>query len=170
MLRIRIGGPVYAHLESRMSYTPPYGQPAPQPHYGHGPAVPPPHQPPPAPEPRNGLGLAGLICSVLAAATAVVSYALAPILFLAGGALAIIGLALGIAGQARVSRGRATNQGVCAAAVILGVIGLLGAINSARVVFTAVDTQQRVQQTTVNEMADCIDRATTPEEILACAD
>ncbi|OPG10558.1 hypothetical protein [Microbispora sp. GKU 823] len=120
-----------------------------------------------APEPRNGLGLAALICALLA-----LPCALIPILFLVGGPLSIVALCLGIAGQARVSKGRATNRGACAAAILLGALALLGAINGARVTFTAVDNFNTTVQQINNDnqkMIDCVNKATTAEEIADCA-
>lgn len=124
--------------------------------------------PPPAAEPRNGLGLAALICTLIALAGVLAPM---PILFLVSGPLAIVALCLGIAGQARVSKGRATNGGVCAAAILLGVAALLGAINDARTVFTAVDQFNRTVQQIGDDnqrVLDCVNRATTPEEVAAC--
>lgn len=145
-------------------YGPPQGQ------HPTGPYGPPPTygypMPPPRPEPRNGLGLAGLICALVAVAGV---FAPMPILFLISGPLSIVALCLGIAGQVRVSKGLATNRGACVVAILVGVFALLGAINDARTVFTAVDTT--VQQINDNQqMLDCVNKADTAEEIAACAE
>lgn len=149
---------------------PPHLVPQQGPGFMPGPYAPPPghgYPPPPAaPEPRNGLGLAALICTLIALAAVLLP---APILFLISGPLAIVALCLGIAGQVRVSRGRATNRGVCAAAILLGVVALLGAINDARTVFTAVETVRQINDDN-QRVLDCVNKATTPEEIAACAD
>ncbi|MFI7630276.1 hypothetical protein [Microbispora rosea] len=149
---------------------------APQQGPGYGPPPPGPYGPPAGygypppmagPEPRNGLGLAALICALLA-----LPCALVPILFLVGGPLSIVALCLGIAGQSRVSKGRATNRGACAAAILIGVLALLGAINGARITFTAVDNFNKTVQEIGNDnqqMIDCVNKAQTAEEIAACA-
>ncbi|MBX6166287.1 MAG: DUF4190 domain-containing protein [Thermobispora bispora] len=161
----------YGQPNSPQQPTPPHLVPQQGPGYAPGPYAPPPgyagYQPPAAaPEPRNGLGLAALICTLIALAGVLAPM---PILFLISGPLAIVALCLGIAGQARVSKGRATNGGICAAAILLGLAALLGAINDAHTVFTAVDTVQQITNDN-QRMLDCVNRATTPEEIAACAD
>lgn len=165
-------GPQHGAQQPMQQPAPPYAPPQQGPGYGpppgpYGPPAPGYGYPPPvaAPEPRNGLGLAALICALIALASV---FAPMPILFLVSGPLSIVALCLGIAGQARVSKGRATNRGVCAAAILVGVFALLGAINDARTVFTAVDTT--VQQINDNQqMLDCVNKATSAEEIAACA-
>ncbi|MBP2704394.1 DUF4190 domain-containing protein [Microbispora sp. RL4-1S] len=131
---------------------PPPGFYATQPAHGY--------PPPPAAEPRNGLGLAAIICALVA-----VPCAWVPILFFVGGPLAIVAIALGAAGQARVSRGRATNGRMTAFAILLGIFALLGAFNNARTILTYTDSVKDSQQ----QMMDCVNKATSPDEIAACA-
>ena len=67
--------------------------------------------------PKNGLGLAALISSILSlpAAFTVVG----------GFILAIVGIILGFLGRGRAKRGEATNGGVAVAGIILGVLGIV---------------------------------------------
>lgn len=139
-------------------YGPGPGQPyAPPPGYGHPMPIPP-------AEPKNGLGLAALICALLAAPCAFV-----PILFVIGGPLALVALCLGIAAQARVRRGRATNGRMTAIATLLAAFGLIAAIHSAYTVLTAARDLVNDQVPTSEQIVDCVNRATTPDEIAACA-
>ncbi|GAA0403112.1 hypothetical protein GCM10009530_63880 [Microbispora corallina] len=139
-------------------YGPPNGY-APQPAYGYG-------MPAPAPEPRNGFGIAALICAILGLLCAIM-----PILFLVGGPLSVIAIGLAFAGRARVTRGTATNKGTNTAALIIGILALLAAINGARIVFTAVNEFGNQVQHISNDnqkTIDCIGKATTPEEMSNC--
>lgn len=77
------------------------------PGYGAGPT--------PAP-PRNGAGVAALVLGILAVLTGI---------FLLGGLLGLIAIALGIVGITRASKGIATNRGVAIGGLVLGVIGVL---------------------------------------------
>jgi hypothetical protein len=144
-------------------YWVPQGQPYPPQQYGYPPAG----MMMPPPEPRNGLGLAALICAIVG-----VLCALVPIGFILGGPLSVVAIALGITGMGRVRRGAATNSRSTNIAVFLGILALLMAFHSARVVLTAVDRfGNTVNQISNDSQArqDCIDNADTADEIWACA-
>jgi hypothetical protein len=156
-------GPGQPQHQQHQQYWVPQSQPYPPQQYGYPPAG----MMMPPPEPRNGLGLAALICAIVG-----VLCGLVPIAFILGGPLSIIAIALGITGMGRVRRGAATNSRSTNIAVILGILALLMAFNGARVVFTAVDQFGK----TVNQMGDdnqrrqdCITKAKTADEIWACA-
>ncbi|SFN98475.1 hypothetical protein SAMN05216207_102645 [Pseudonocardia ammonioxydans] len=93
----------YGSYPGRPSAHDPGGYPG----YGAGPS--------PAP-PRNGAGVAALVLGILAVLTG---------LFLLGGLLGLIAIALGIVGITRASKGIATNRGVAIGGLVLGVIGVL---------------------------------------------
>ena len=145
-------------------YGPPPGQPYPQQPYG-GYQQPMPMMPPF--EPRNGLGLAALICAIIGVLCAV-----APILFIVGGPLSIIAISLGIAGMGRVRRGVANNSRTANIATALGILALLVALNGARVTFTAVNEfGNRVEQISDEnqQFMDCLKKAQTMDETMACS-
>ncbi|GII87056.1 hypothetical protein Ssi03_50460 [Sphaerisporangium siamense] len=153
----------YGHPQQ---YGPPPGHPHPaQPPYGYQHPMP---MPMAMPEPRNGLGLAAMICAIIGLLCGIV-----PIAFVIGGPLAIIAMALGIAGMGRVRRGTANNSRTTNIAVFLSLLALIAAFNGARVTFTAVNEFNN----TVNQVSDnnqktveCLQGAETQEEILACAE
>src|SRR5687768_16104833 len=102
-----------------------YGQPPNQPPpygpqngpYGQ-PYMPPPPMPPgylAQPQPRNGLGLAALICGGVGCLFGIVAIG-----FVVAGPMAIIALALGITGMSRARKGLATNGGVATVGILLG--------------------------------------------------
>ncbi|MCE0768161.1 hypothetical protein LWC35_35485 [Pseudonocardia kujensis] len=115
-------------------YAGPYGQPpqygqypqyAPQ---GHGAPqqpwaqVPPQYVPvpPPAPQPRNGLGTAGFVLGLLA-----LLFAWIPFVGVIGWPLSILGLLLSGFGLQRVTSGKADNKGLSVAGIALSAIALL---------------------------------------------
>ncbi|GAA3295360.1 DUF4190 domain-containing protein [Streptomyces cinereospinus] len=106
-----------------------YGHPAPQPSYGY-PAPQPAHGgqhthgapgyygwPGGPAEPSNGLGTAGMVVGIIAAA----GFCLWPLAILLG-ALAVI---FGGIGRAKANRGEATNPGQALAGIICGAVGLV---------------------------------------------
>ena len=101
---------------------PAYGQPAPsgQPAFGQAPSGQGPfdQQPfgtaPPA-APRNGLGTAALVLGLVALLTGV---------FVLGGVLGLVAIALGSIGRGRAKRGEATNGGAALAGIIFGALGI----------------------------------------------
>lgn len=148
----------------QQQYGPPPGQPYPQQQpYGY-------QQPMPMmapPEPRNALGLAALICAIIGCLCGLV-----PIAFILGGPLAIIAIALGIAGMGRVRRGTATNSRTTNFGVVLGILALILAFNGARITFTAVsEFGQKVNQLSDDQQrrAACVAKAQTPDDMLACS-
>lgn len=157
-------GPGQAQPPYPQQYGPPPGQQyPPQQPYGY-------QQPMPmmAPaEPRNGLGLAALICAIIGALCGLV-----PIAFVIGGPLAVIAIALGIAGMGRVRRGAATNSRTTNFGVVIGILALLLAFNGARITFTAVsDFGRTVHQLNDDQqkVADCVIKAKNPDEMMACS-
>jgi hypothetical protein len=72
--------------------------------------------------PRNGKGVAALVCGGLAALFAVVSFVFFPLGVLVFGIAAVV---LGIMGIRRAGRGEATNKGQAVAGLLLGVLGLV---------------------------------------------
>jgi tellurite resistance protein TehA-like permease len=97
-------------------------------------------------QPQNGLGLAAIICAIVA-----LPCALIPSTFIIGAPLSIVAIALGIAAQTRVRRGRATNGKVTVFAIIFGAVALFGAINEARVLISAVNTYNDQMQQLVDD-------------------
>lgn len=97
--------------------------PPPYPPSPPGPPYPPPYPPAYGPRPqspRNGVGIAALICGVLAIVT---------VWTLVGGIiLGIVSIVLGGIGHSRARKGQATNGGLAIAGIVLGVVALVGAI------------------------------------------
>lgn len=91
-------GPQYGHLSG--------------PQYGYQPPA-----PPPAPEPKNGLGLAALIVAGVGCL-----FGLVPLTFWIAGPMALTAIALGFAAWGRVRRGTATNTVTTTFGLVFGVI------------------------------------------------
>jgi hypothetical protein len=118
-----------------MPSAPPPGQPAgwgaPPGQQGMPPGPPPPGwgapaqpgawgQPGYAPQRRNGLGTAGLVCGIVGA-----------LLFwtvIGGVVLGVLGLIFGLVGRSRAQHGQADNGGVALAGAILGGLAIVGSI------------------------------------------
>lgn len=132
------------------------GQPPGQPGYG----APPPSggygAPPPGSgaAPRNGLGIAALVLGLLALFSSWT--VVGGILF---GLLAIV---LGIIGRGRAKRGEANNGGLALAGIILGALGLLISIGIIALGVSLFSSD------TVQDLKDCVERATTDAEIQQC--
>ncbi|WP_248965450.1 DUF4190 domain-containing protein [Sphaerisporangium perillae] len=114
------------------------------------------------PEPRNGLGLAALICAIIGCLCGFV-----PIAFILGGPLAVVAIARGIAGMGRVRRGVATNSRTTNIGVVPGILALIMAFNGACITFTVVNEFGK----TVNGISrdnqqclDCVKKAPTQDE------
>lgn len=101
---------------------PGYGQPSPPPAYGAAPQLPPaaPGYPPPygvpVQQPKNGLGVAGLVTGIIGLVLAWCG--------IVGIILATLGIIFGGVGIARANRGEATNKGVATTGVVLGCIAI----------------------------------------------
>jgi hypothetical protein len=133
---------------------------------GGQPYGPPPQQqfqPAPPPAPRNGLGLAALICGGIG-----VLFGLVAIGFVVAGPLAVVAVALGITGMSRARKGLATNGGVATIGMLLGIAAALMSISGANRVFTAVDTVRSNQQQTVDCMQKAIEDGGDAADILNC--
>lgn len=91
-----------------------YGQ---YPQYYQYPAVPPPHY---APQPRNGLGTAGMVLGIVACVLGIIPYTI-PVGFVAG----VVGLPLACVGRARYNRGEATNKSMTTAGIVLNTIAVV---------------------------------------------
>ncbi|WP_345379739.1 hypothetical protein [Pseudonocardia yuanmonensis] len=76
--------------------------------------------PPPAPQPRNGLGTAGFVLGLLA-----LLFAWIPFVGVIGWPLSVLGLILSGFGLQRVTTGRADNKGLSVAGLALSAIALL---------------------------------------------
>lgn len=92
--------------------------------YGGGPVPPPP--PPPGygdenrnhgREPRNGLGLAALVCGIIA-----VVLSLIPVLNVFTWPLGVLAIVFGAIGWGRVNNGTATNKGQAITGLVLGIV------------------------------------------------
>ncbi|MGW4651624.1 DUF4190 domain-containing protein [Kitasatospora sp. NPDC004289] len=135
---------------------------APQPAPGYGPVPPPvpgqypggapgvpPYWPPypmVAPQPRNGPGIAALVLGIVA-----VVMVLVVLLFWVAWLPALIAVVLGGIGLRNVRRGLATNRGMALAGVVLGVLGLLGAVVEGG--FVAWAAHEAVQERKAEENA-----------------
>ncbi len=143
---------------SQPAGTPGYGQagqPPGQPGYGAPPGsgygAPPPGAGAP---PRNGLGIAALVLGLLALLTCWT---------LVGGIVfGLLAIILGIVGRGRAKRGEANNGGLALAGIILGVLGLLLSIAIIAGIASLIGSD------TVQDLQDCIDRASTDAEIQQC--
>lgn len=156
-------GPPQGYPRQASHYGPPqpYGQ---QPPPGPPPGPVPYGYPPPAlAVPRNGLGLAALICGAIGCL-----FGLAAIGFVAAGPLAIVAIALGITGMSRAKEGVATNGGVAAIGMLLGILAAVLSISGANRVFNAVD-DAREQVGDNQRRVACTEKATTADEIWACS-
>lgn len=101
------------------NYPPQQGYPPPPGAYPGG--YPPPPQPYsgyPAPAaPKNGLGIAALICGLISLPAAFTIFG--------GFLLGVLAVILGIVGYLRVKKGAATNGGVAIGGVVFGVLGIV---------------------------------------------
>lgn len=68
-------------------------------------------------EPRNGLGLAGLVCGIIA-----VALSLIPVLNVFTWPLGILAIVFGAIGWSRVNKGQATNKGQAITGLVLGIV------------------------------------------------
>jgi hypothetical protein len=97
---------------------------------------------PPAPESRNGLALAALICGIVG-----ILFGFIPFTFWVAGVLAVVAIPLALASLGRAKRG-AASKGLTWAGLAAGVVALVLAIVGAVVVFTAVsELSDSLQQT-----------------------
>jgi len=137
-------------------YPPPYppnygpGYPPPPPGAYPGAYPPAPPQPyagyaPPPPAPKNGFGIAALICGLLSLPAAFTVFG--------GFILALIAIVLGIIGYRRAKRGEATNGGIAMGGVVLGILGI---IVSAVLIAVGVWGFLKFGG---NDLVDCLDRA-----------
>lgn len=104
----------------------------------------------PSATPRNGLGTAALVLGIVGVVFAVIFF---PI----GLLLAVAGIAVGIAGMRRASRGEATNRGMALTGTVLSVLALLIAVAFGAFVGYIL-----------NETADCTDRSLSQSERQQC--
>ncbi|MEU9865761.1 DUF4190 domain-containing protein [Streptomyces sp. NPDC047971] len=88
---------------------------------------------PPFQQPRNGLGVAGLVVGIVG-----VLFAVIPFFFWLGAILGILGLIFGIIGHGRARKGEATNKGVALSGLILGAIAIVLSVVSLIITVTAV--------------------------------
>ena len=113
--------PVVPPVPGGVAYPPapnPYAYPYPYPY-------PPTGYPGPGFSPRNGLGLAALLCGIVGLVTSFT--------VVGGVVLGIIAVVCGFLGRGRVSRGEADNGGVALTGVILGIAAIVAGL-----IFTAV--------------------------------
>ncbi|WP_020664323.1 DUF4190 domain-containing protein [Amycolatopsis benzoatilytica] len=92
---------------------------------------------PPAPQPtapKNGLGTAGFVLGLVG-----LIFSFIPIIGVVAWPLVILGIVFSAIGFARARSGKATNQGLSIAGLVLSVIGLIIAIVWATVVTKAVN-------------------------------
>jgi Domain of unknown function (DUF4190) len=126
-----------------------YGQPpyAQQPYGGYGYGY---EQPP-----RNGMGIAALVCGILGLLLSFV-----PIIHFLGLLLCIIGIILGVVALGRVRRRVANNRVMPIVGIVLSVIGLLiSAFWTVLVIYGVSVTNQCVEEgrdTTSEELNQCI--------------
>lgn len=91
--------------------------------------------PPVATQPRNGLGVAALVCGIVG-----VVIGLIPLLAVPALALGILAIVFGAVGIRRVGRGEANNRGMAITGLITGLIALALAIYGFTVVNSAVNS------------------------------
>ncbi|MFE2851312.1 DUF4190 domain-containing protein, partial [Streptomyces lavendulae] len=104
------------------------------PGYGHpGPGFPAPGYPLAPPAPSNGQAVAGLVLSALA-----IGLGLVPFVFWVGGALALTGIGLSIAGLVRAGRG-APRKVMSLVGIALGVLGLAATVGGFLFTMAVVD-------------------------------
>ncbi|MFJ7249783.1 DUF4190 domain-containing protein [Kitasatospora sp. NPDC098652] len=89
------------------------------------------------PQPRNGLGIAGMVLGIVGTVLG-----LAVVLFWLSWLPALLALIFGIIGLGYVRKGEATNRGVALAGVILGVTGLLFSVGGGVVFAVALHSVQ----------------------------
>lgn len=71
------------------------------------------------PAPKNGVGIAALVIGILALLSG---------FFLIGGLLGLVAIVLGVIGSRRAKRGLATNRGMAITGIVLGALGVVGAV------------------------------------------
>lgn len=86
-------------------------------------------------QPRNGLGVAALVCGIVGLVLAVI-----PFLFVVGLPLGILAIVFGGIGMRRAKRGEATNRGHAIAGLITGLIATVIAIIAIATISSAVDS------------------------------
>jgi hypothetical protein len=118
---------------------PPHGY-APQ---QFAPQIPQQYAPPPAaPEVRNGLALAALICGIVG-----ILFGFIPLTFWVAGVLAVVSIPLALASLGRARKG-AASKGLTWAGLAAGVVALVLAVVGAVIFFTAVsELSDSLQQT-----------------------
>ena len=122
--------------------------------YGAAPAgYPPPGYPAgyPMAAPRNGLGIAALVCGIIGALAGLI-----PILFWLAGVLGILAIVFGLVGRGRAKRAEATNRGQATAGFVLGVVAVVLAIVGVVIIGNAVNDFS-------NNM-DCIANSDNPSD------
>lgn len=108
---------------------------------------------------KNGFGLAAVIMGPIA-----LLLALVPFTGWLGAIVAFVGLCLGVAGLARVGKGKASNKVTSIIGTVLCILGLVAGIASMVVFFNAVDQLG----TDLDTYSNCIDAADTVSEMNAC--
>jgi membrane-bound ClpP family serine protease len=111
---------------------------------------------PAAAGPKNGLGIAALVCGIIG-----VLVGLIPLMFLGAGALAILGIVFGIIGIRRAKRGEATNRGMAITGLVTGVIAACLAIYGVVVVVSATDKLSSDLSKVGTETANAATRSAT---------
>lgn len=90
---------------------------------------------PTAPQARNGLGVAALVCGIVGLVLSVI-----PLLFVVGFPLGILGVVFGAIGWRRGNRKEATNRGMAIAGLVTGLIAIVIAIIAIASIGSAVDS------------------------------
>ncbi|PWJ51211.1 protein of unknown function [Quadrisphaera granulorum] len=71
------------------------------------------------PAPKNGIGIAALVLGILALLSG---------FFVIGGLFGLVAIVLGFIGTRRAKRGEATNRGMAITGIVLGALGVVGAV------------------------------------------
>lgn len=107
--------------------------------------------------PRNGLGVAALVCGIASIVLGLLGIFLLPLLL--SFPLGIAAIPLGIAGRRRVQRGAASNGGAALSGLLLGIAGIVvSAVVAVGVVFF------------FSTFSDCFDPSLTPEQQQQCVE
>ncbi|WP_371498029.1 DUF4190 domain-containing protein [Kitasatospora sp. NBC_00374] len=133
---------------------------------GAGPGVPYwPLYPMPAPQPRNGLGIAAMVLGITGAVLSLVL-----ILFWLSWLPSLLAVIFGAIGLGLVRKGQATNRAMALAGVILGVAGLLVSVGTGVVVVAhvrAVNEERRADEDAARARAE--ERAAKEKERIDAA-